>query len=247
MKTLVKKIVRKLARLPGIGRLVRIAAAVYRLPEIREDVLALVSGHYAHGAGQAPAAQPALWRSLAELRENTAGDANLVRSVPVALRRLTREMHALRRQMDGAGSGTQAAAAERQDDALPLARDAAGAVRVAYQLETFTQDALRRQVLPQLYASLEAGGQLQVLAADAGAALAAYAAGSCGYEELRAILYGAPERDGRLQLNMFTRESLSALLREAGFDVAQGTQASGERPYSIEILANKPLPHAARH
>jgi glycogen(starch) synthase len=77
MKTLVKRILRKAAGLPRLGRLVRIAEAVVRLPELRLD--------------------------MAALRENQMPDANLARSMPVALRTLTREVHALRAQLDAAG------------------------------------------------------------------------------------------------------------------------------------------------
>lgn len=274
MKTLVKKIVRKASGVPGIGRLVRIARALYRLPEMREDVLALVSGHYPPGAGPA---QPALWRALAELRENTAGDANLTRSVPVALRRLTREVHDLRQRLDGDGGIEQepgdapvltlrlppapasvaplrlylgdAHAAPADHVAIgdgagaPLPPAAADAILVAYRLETFTPAELRQLVLPQLYACLKPGGRLQVLAADAGAALAAYACGGCGYEELRQTLYGVQERAGTPR-NMLAPDSLAALLREAGFD-APHTAHSGARdgrPYTFEATAARPAP-----
>jgi hypothetical protein len=288
MKTLLKQIVRKATAVPGIGRLVRIAAAVYRLPEIREEVLALVSGHYPQGAKPA---QPALWRSLAELRENTVGDANLTRSVPVALRRLTRDVQALRVQLDGAGDAGAAAidpprraaqlvlslaqpVSERTEplrlylgngepappgyaqvdthaavDALPLAPGAGDEACVSYRFETFTQSELRQQVLPQLHACLMPGGRLRVLAADAGAVLAAYAAGSCSYEELRAALYGAWEGDGQPQLNMLTPGSLGALLREAGFTVADVMQTGTRdgRAYTFEAVAEKPLATPPAH
>lgn len=288
MKTLVKQIVRKASTLPGIGRLVRIAAAVYRLPELREELLALVSGSYPQGAKPA---RPALWQAMAELRENTIADANLTRSVPVTLRRLTRDVHALRQRLHGAGDApatlddvprrlvpllalpAQPAAGEigllrlylgngepappgyaslcagALAGAQPLVPGVTDEADVAYRFETFTQSELRQQVLPQLHACLKAGGRLRVLGADAGAALAAYAAGSCGYEELREALYGAGDGGARPQLNMLTSDSLAALLREAGFSVA-GIAHTGPRdgrPYTFEAIAEKPLANQPAH
>jgi len=294
MKNLARKIARRARAVPGLGRLVRIAAAVARLPELRADLIALRTGSYEHD----PRTQPALWRALDELRENTSGDANLARSVPVALRRLTREVQALRQRLEvgesvadsavrspaeppaagehmpglfvfpeqaaaaaGAhlklylGSGEPAPAGYiladtgAADGALPLAPGAAGEVRVAWLLETFTQAELRRHLLPRLHAGLAPGGRLQVLALDAGAALAAYAAGELAYDALRDTLYGAPERDGRLQLNMLSPASLAALLDEAGFAVTDtiGTGARDGRRFGFELTATRPLPGQAAH
>jgi len=290
MNKLVRKIARRARTVPGLGRLVRIAAAVARLPELRADIIALRAGSYEHD----PRTQPALWRALDELRENTSGDANLARSVPVALRRLTREVHALRQRLEVAESvaGIQTeppAAGERMpglfvfpeqaaaaagarprlylgsgepapagyvlastDDtggALPLTPGAAGEIRLAWLCETFTQAELRQHLLPQLYAGLAPGGRLQVLALDAGAALAAYAAGELGYEALRDTLYGAPERDGRLQLNMLSPASLATLLGEAGFAVTDtvDTGARDGRRFGFELTAIKPMPGQAAH
>jgi hypothetical protein len=287
MKTLLKKIARRAKTVPVLGRLVRIAIAIVRLPELRAEVIGLASGSYEQGPKNA---QPALWRAVNELRENTSGDANLTRSVPVALRRLTREVHALRQRLDAAGLDREAAPAGGQaprlrvapehaaehaaaaplrlylgqgepapagyvragfDDmagAVPLAPGAAAEIQVAHSFETFAQGELRTHVLPQLYASLQAGGSLRVLATDAGAALAAYAQGQCDYDTLRDILYGAADRDGRLRLNMLSPASLDSLLGEAGFTVTQvvhDTTRDG-RP-SFEILADKPAPAPSAH
>jgi hypothetical protein len=284
MKTLLKKIARRARTVPVVGRLVRIAIAIVRLPELRAEVIGLASGAYEQGPKNG---QPALWRELNALRENTSGDANLTRSVPVALRRLTREVHALRRRLDAAGLGEGSAPAadgpplrlflapehagaaplrlylgqgepvpdgylragfDDTPGALPLAPGAAADIEVAWVFETFTQAELRAQVLPQLYACLQAGGRLRVLATDAGAALAAYAQGECAYDALRDILYGAAERDGRLQLNMLSPDSLGSLLGEAGFTVTQAAQTGAHdgRP-AFETVAGKPALSSTAH
>jgi glycogen(starch) synthase len=87
MKTFVKRIVRKAAGMPRLGRIVRIAQAVVRLPELQ--------------------------LAMAELRENQMPDANLARSMPVALRKLTRDVHTLRAQLDAAAAGQPAPTAAR--------------------------------------------------------------------------------------------------------------------------------------
>jgi len=69
MKKLLKKMLRRLARVPVIGRFVRIAAAIYRLPARAETVTRI---------------------------EATKADLdNLVVSVPVALRKLRRDVDRL--------------------------------------------------------------------------------------------------------------------------------------------------------
>jgi hypothetical protein len=286
MKALVKKIARRAATVRGLGRLVRIAAAIVRLPELRAEVIGLASGTYEHGPRTA---QPALWREVNALRENMSGDANLTRSVPVALRRLTREMHALRQRLDAAGLGMDAGLSSSGcqapllfvapehavarglklhlghggpapagyvstslDDtagAVPLAPGAAEEIQVAYLFETFSQAELREHVLPHLYACLQAGGRLRVLAADAGAALAAYAQGDCGYDALRETLFGSAQPDSPLQLNMLSPASLATLLGEAGFTLAHAadTGMRDGRRHTFETVAEKPSPASVAH
>lgn len=281
MKTFARKLARRAKAVPVLGRLVRIAIAVVRLPELRAEINALASGAYEHGPHTA---QPALWRALNELRENTAGDANLTRSVPVALRRLTREVQALRQRLDAAGiDSSDVAAAARpprlsvapqhaaasplrlylglgeaapsgyigaglDDGAAAAPSDAAQEIRVAYVFETVSQAELRQHLLPQLYACLRPGGRLHVLAADAGATLAAYARGECGDDDLREMLYGGAGGDGSPRLNMLSPDSLGALLREAGFTVAAttGTGMRDGRAHTFDLAADKPAPAAAQ-
>jgi len=266
MTTIVRRIVRKVAALPRLGRAVRIARAVVRLPE-----LAL---------------------AVAELRENQAPDTNLTRSTPVALRRLTRQLHELRERLDAAGIGAAAPVADAspagipaapagmpvpagscrvyigsgepapagylnvaahagpgidiasEPGALPLAPGQADEIRLAYQLEMCTDHGLRHHVLPHLHACLRQGGTLRAQVIDAGAAIRAYANGGAGFDDLRGALFGASTGDGRAHLNMFTPASLTTLLRDAGFDVQSGTEddARAGRPYSFEIVAVKSVP-----
>jgi hypothetical protein len=47
--------------------------------------------------------------------------------------------------------------------------------------------------------------------------LADFAAGEMPFDDLREVTYGLQEYDGDYHFNMFSRDQLSGLLREAGF------------------------------
>jgi len=78
IKNLIKRILRKIARLPVIGRYIRMAAALYRLAAMAER-------------GQA------LTGDLQRVVENASGtdQDNLTLSVPVQLRRMQRDIKRL--------------------------------------------------------------------------------------------------------------------------------------------------------
>jgi hypothetical protein len=81
MKNLLKKILRRLAHVPVIGHFVRIMAAIYRLPTLAETVTR-INTH--------------LDSNTQDWSEATKADLdNLVLSVPVALRKLRRDMDRL--------------------------------------------------------------------------------------------------------------------------------------------------------
>lgn len=114
MKTKIRSIVRNLAGKRGIGRLVRIGVAVVRLPEFRAEYLANVNRAQVQlGYIPMPTATdsqtdassgsffetqqlPTLLRTVAELNHRQLSSdndrANMVKSVPIALRRLTRDL-----------------------------------------------------------------------------------------------------------------------------------------------------------
>jgi predicted SAM-dependent methyltransferase len=105
MKARIRSVVRSMADWPGIGRIVRIGVAVVRLPEFRAEFLASTQRN--DGIDGAPVARvdqsafateqlPTVLQTLAELNHRQlASDsdrANLVKSVPVALRRMVRDI-----------------------------------------------------------------------------------------------------------------------------------------------------------
>ncbi|MES2264805.1 MAG: hypothetical protein V4724_40430 [Pseudomonadota bacterium] len=93
MKALLKKIVRRMAGWPVVGRVIRIGVAVIRLPETNERQRVFADEQL-----------PALLQTLSELNHRQlAADRdpdNLVASMPVTLRKINRELAELRLQLD---------------------------------------------------------------------------------------------------------------------------------------------------
>lgn len=93
MKMLMKRAVRGMAGWPVIGRLVRIAVAVVRLPDdnLRRDA-------------QAREQLPMLLKTISDLNARVLATErdldNLLASTPVALRMLARELAALRERIE---------------------------------------------------------------------------------------------------------------------------------------------------
>jgi len=89
IKGKIKKLVRLLIGLPIIGRFTRIGVAVIRLPRFREEYLSLNHRQHVFETEQLPT----LLQTLSDLN-------NLAHSVPVALRKSTRDLSDLRGQVE---------------------------------------------------------------------------------------------------------------------------------------------------
>ena len=113
MKATLRKTARMIAGWPGIGRLVRIGVAVIRLPEFRasydEAQRQMLMAAQSNDVKAPVAASrfeleqlPALLKAISDINHrqitSISSQENLVRSVPIALRRLTRETVALSQQ-----------------------------------------------------------------------------------------------------------------------------------------------------
>lgn len=316
MKALLRKIARTLAGLPVIGRLVRIVVAVIRLPELRDRLeLALAPHGAATGNAAFDAEQlPNLLQALSDVNHRQLSEAsareNLVQSVPVALRKLTREIVELREQnarlqeqINGGAGGadhaqvqqlsesvgyllgrvefvrrelmfemrygattpgeggqqlvakgeilaTEKVAQARSEgarvnlgcghvpldgylnvdrralpgvdivaevDALPFAEGELAEICSAHLLEHFPLEQLRRELLPYWTKLLRAGGAFRAIVPDGANMARAYASDEYSFENLRQITFGGQDYDGDFHYNMFSVETLSELLREAGF------------------------------
>ncbi len=85
---------------PLIGRLVRITVAVIRLPHFRDEYLELARRQQAFELHQLPTLLHTVSDINQRLIKSDSLKDNLVKSVPVALRRITREVAELRRQVN---------------------------------------------------------------------------------------------------------------------------------------------------
>jgi hypothetical protein len=334
MKALFRKIARTLAGWPLVGRLVRIGVAVVRLPELRDRMeLSLAQRGIATGNATFDTAQlPNLLQAISDLNARQLSDANahdnLVKSVPVALRKLTREIVELREQnrslqaqIRAAGAGdakwqhlsesvgyllgrvefvrrelmfemrygasnpaqgadqlkaqgeiiaADKVAQARKDgarvnlgcghvpldgylnvdrralpgvdvvaevDALPFAKGELAEISSAHMLEHFPLEQLRRELLPYWASLLRTGGTFRAIVPDGANMARAYAREEYSFENLRQITFGGQDYDGDFHYNMFSVDSLSQLLREAGFSrvdvIAENRENGGCKEFEL--------------
>lgn len=119
MKAKIRKVVRKVANWPVVGRFVRIGVAVIRLPEFRAEYIARNTHLATNGA---PVSQllanldhrglfeehqlPTILQAIADINHRLVTSDNdrdnLIKSAPLALRKLTRDMKEVREQLDAA-------------------------------------------------------------------------------------------------------------------------------------------------
>lgn len=126
-------------------------------------------------------------------------------------------------------------------DGLPFGNDEVGEVFSAHLLEHFPQEQLRRELLPYFHRLLKTDGEFRAVVPDAQAMIREYGKGTYPYDDMREVLYGGQDYDGDFHFNMFTPESLSRLLEEAGFGdvtVIEAGRKNG-KCYEFEISAKK--------
>jgi DNA-binding FrmR family transcriptional regulator len=136
MKAQLRKIIRAIAGWPVIGRIVRIGVAVIRLPEFRTAFLDLNGRQHLFETQQLPALQqtlsdlngrqhlfetqqlPTLLQTLSDLNHRQLASDNdrdnLVKSVPVALRKITRDLVDIRGQLDNVSNSMEQRISETQ-------------------------------------------------------------------------------------------------------------------------------------
>lgn len=241
MKALLRKIVRKLAGWPGVGRLVKIGVAVIRLPEFRaslEHALAMQRPHAPASDGYRVFESeqlPSLLQALSDVNHRQLveanGQANLVRSIPVSLRKMMREIVQLREQ----NQRLQAQLEERLSAAAGDVEARFGALAGQLQARSEAEAALRAQVE-------QSQGQLATVQADAGAAAARQEAVAQQVASLGAQANGLSDSVqyllGRVE---FVRRELMFEMRYGASDPsrqADGLKAKGEilEPAKVEQM-----------
>lgn len=99
---------------------------------------------------------------------------------------------------------------------LPFQREEIDEIFSAHLLEHFPEEQLRRQLLRYWIGLLKPGGTFGAVVPDAESMIRKYANGEYPYAHLREVTFGAQDYDGDFHFNMFTPQSLKALLEEAG-------------------------------
>jgi predicted SAM-dependent methyltransferase len=127
---------------------------------------------------------------------------------------------------------------------LPFGIGEVSAIHSAHLLEHFPQEALIRRILPHWFDLIKPGGRLSAIVPDGKAMVSNLSTGIYSFTEFREVLFGAQDYVGDYHFNLFTGESLAAILRTAGFVNVQ-IPTEGRRNgacYELEIVAEKPGP-----
>jgi SAM-dependent methyltransferase len=104
---------------------------------------------------------------------------------------------------------------------LPFGPGDVSTIYCAHLLEHFPVEEVRRSLLPYWRSLLKPGGRMIAVVPDTEAMLDAYNRGDISFADLREVTFGGQEYDGDFHFNMYSKESLTALLADGGFgDVA---------------------------
>jgi len=126
--------------------------------------------------------------------------------------------------------------------ALPFGPGEVSVIFCAHLLEHFPLEQARRALLPYWQSLLQPGGRVIAVVPDSEAMLDGYARGEISFAELREVTFGGQEYDGDFHFNMYSKESLTALLTEVGF-VDAAITASARRNglcYEMQVEARQP-------
>jgi predicted SAM-dependent methyltransferase len=126
-------------------------------------------------------------------------------------------------------------------DDLPFEEGEVDEIFSAHLLEHFPQEQLRRELLPYFFKLIKKGGKFHAIVPD-GQAMTIQAAKDPDYfENFRLVTYGAQDYDGDFHFNMFSPETLTALLQEAGFEKIQIIERGRRNDicYEFEIVSFK--------
>jgi predicted SAM-dependent methyltransferase/chromosome segregation ATPase len=126
-------------------------------------------------------------------------------------------------------------------DKLPLKKGEVSEVFSAHVLEHFPEEQLVRELLPYWVALLKKGGIFRAVVPDAQAMTENFVNGDYPYKEFREVIYGSQDYDGDFHYNMFTPESLTELLQDAGLKNVELVEAGRKNGacYELEIRAVK--------
>ncbi len=124
---------------------------------------------------------------------------------------------------------------------IPIQPGTVHEVFSSHLLEHFPQETLRRRLLPYWHSLLVPGGTFRAIVPDGEAMLAGAGAGEYPFDEFREVLFGAQDYEGDFHFNLFTPDSLAALLREARFEdvnIATRGRRNG-KCFEFEVTATR--------
>ncbi len=125
--------------------------------------------------------------------------------------------------------------------ALPFGPGEVSVIFCAHLLEHFPLEQARRALLPYWQSLLQPGGRVIAVVPDSEAMLEGYSQGEISFAELREVTFGGQEYDGDFHFNMYSKESLTALLVASGF-VDAAVTASARRNglcYEMQVEARR--------
>jgi hypothetical protein len=100
---------------------------------------------------------------------------------------------------------------------LPFEPGSVDEIFSAHLLEHFPQQEMRQRLLPYWHGLLRKGGVFRAIIPDAAAMVAGAAIGTYDFADFRNAVFGGQDCEGNCHFNLFTPDSLRALLETAGF------------------------------
>jgi hypothetical protein len=124
---------------------------------------------------------------------------------------------------------------------LPFEPGSVDEIFSAHLLEHFTQEDLKRRLLPYWISLLRPDGVFRAIVPDGQAMLENLSKGDYSYDEFRTALFGGQDYEGDFHFNLFTPKSLSLLLSESGLVniTTPVTQRRNGDCYEFEIIGHR--------
>lgn len=128
-------------------------------------------------------------------------------------------------------------------DNLPFGEGELSEICSAHLLEHFPEEQMRRELLPYWVSLLKPEGTFRAIVPDGKAMTQAFAASEYSFETLRRVTFGGQDYDGDFHFNMFSPESLTHILHEAGLSqvdiIAENRENGGCKEF--EVIARRRL------
>jgi hypothetical protein len=128
--------------------------------------------------------------------------------------------------------------------ALPVDSGSVTELFSAHFLEHFSEEELRRTLLPYWTSLLKPGGVFRAIVPDFEMMVSAWIEDSITFANLRSVIFGGQEYEGDFHYTMFTVESMTAILGDSGLvdiQVVERGRQNGDC-MEMEVTASRPNP-----